>query len=164
MKILKKLAVVFLMITISQLHANQCLKSINLLKDRTTVPKALLLKIAKVESGIGRQKTPWPWAIQVQGKSYYFKNQLAATLYIKQLLLLGIENFDVGCFQINWKWHKDKVRTPQELLNPNKNTLIAAQFLNDLKAQHQSWVKAVAYYHSSHPLQGQNYAKLVFTS
>lgn len=163
MKILKILRVVFLIISASQLHANQCLKAINLIKDQTNVPKLLLLKVAKIESGIGRQKTPWPWSIQVQGKSYYFKNKLAATLYIKQLLLLGIENFDVGCFQINWRWHKDKIKTPQELLNPNKNTLIAAQFLDDLKAQHQSWIKAIAYYHSSNPQKGAAYAKLVYS-
>lgn len=163
MKITKYIWVVFLTVSAPKLHANQCMKAINLIKDQAYVSKFLLLKIAKVESGIGHQKTPWPWAIQVQGKSYYFKKQLAATLYIKQLLLLGIENFDVGCFQINWRWHKDKVKTPQELLNPNKNTLIAAQFLNDLKAQHQSWVKAVAYYHSSNPQKGAAYAKSVLS-
>ena len=164
MKILKKLAVVFLMITTSQLHANQCLKAINLIKDQTNVPKLLLLKIAKVESGIGRQKTPWPWAIQVQGMSYYFRSEKAASIYIKELLALGIKNFDVGCLQINYFWHQDKVRTPQELLIPLKNTSIAAQFLVSLKAQHHSWLKAVAHYHSSHPQKGLAYAKLVFTS
>ncbi len=157
------LRVVFLAILAPQLHANQCLKAINLIKDQTNVPKLLLLKVAKVESGFGLHKTPWPWAIQVQGKSYYFKTQSAATLYIKQLLALRIENFDVGCFQINWRWHKDKVRTPQELLNPIKNTFIASQFLNDLKAQHHSWMKAIAYYHSSNPQKGAAYAKLVYS-
>lgn len=162
MKILKGIWGISLFIIANQTHANQCLKAIDLIAERSVVPVKLLLQVAKVESGFGPQKMPWPWAIQVQGKSYYFKNHSAATLYIKQLLALGVENFDVGCFQINWRWHKDKVRTPQELLNPLKNTLIATQFLSELKIKHQSWMKAVSYYHSSNLLQGQNYAKLVF--
>lgn len=164
MKILKKLAVVFLMITTSQLHANQCLSAINLLPERINIPKKLLIQIAKVESGFGPQRMPWPWSIQVQGKSYYFRNEDAAALYINRLLALGIKNFDVGCHQINYFWHQDKVRIPQELLNPLKNTSIAAQFLVSLKAQHHSWLKAVAHYHSTDPQKGLAYAKLVFTS
>ncbi len=164
MKIIKKIWAVFSFIIANQAHSNQCLKAIDLMADKTIVPLNLLLQVAKVESGFGLHKMPWPWAIQVQDKSYYFKNQIAANLYIKQLLSLGIENFDVGCFQINWRWHKDKVRCPQELLNPIKNTLIAAQFLKDLKTQHHSWLKAVSYYHSSDPHQGKNYAKMVFKS
>ena len=164
MKILRIIGAVYSFIFINQGYANQCLKAIDLIADKTIVPVNLLLQVAKVESGYGPHKTPWPWAIQVQGKSYYFKTQSAANLYIKQLLSLGIENFDVGCFQVNWRWHKDKVRTPQELLNPIKNTLIASQYLGDLKTQHYSWLKAVAYYHSSNLQQGKNYAKLVFQS
>lgn len=164
MKIMKIIGGVFLTISAPQLQANQCLKAIDLVKNQTTVPKLILLKIAKVESGVGLHKTPWPWAIQIQGKSYYFKNRSAAQIYIQKLLSLGIENFDVGCFQINWRWHKDKVRTPQELLNPFKNTAIAIQFLSELKAQHHSWLKAVSYYHSSNLLLGQKYANLVFNS
>lgn len=144
-------------------QSNQCLKAIDLTADRMNVPKKLLTKIAKVESGFGPHRAPWPWSIHIQGKSYYFKNQSAAALYIKQLLALGIKNFDVGCMQINYFWHQDKVRTPQELLNPLKNTLIAAQFLVSLKTQHHIWLKAVAHYHSSNPQKGLAYAKLVYS-
>ena len=164
MKNIRIIAIIFSFFFVNQGYANQCLKAINLMADKTIVPLNLLLQVAKVESGYGAHKIPWPWAIQVQGKSYYFKTQSAAYLYIKHLLSLGIENFDVGCFQINWRWHKDKIRTPQELLNPLNNTLIAAQFLIDLKTRHASWMKAVSNYHSSNPQQGKNYAKLVFKS
>ena len=152
----------YLLLTASG-QSNPCLKAIDLLSERMNVPKTLLTQIAKVESGIGSQRMPWPWSIHVQGKSYYFRTERLASLYIKQLLALGIENFDVGCLQINFYWHKGKVKTLDELLNPLKNTLIAAQFLKELKSQHQSWIKAVAYYHSSDPKKGLTYAKLVFT-
>lgn len=144
--------------------ANLCLKAIDLLSDQINVPKKLLLQIAKVESGFGPHRAPWPWSIHIQGKSYYFKKQSAAALYIKHLLALGIENFDVGCCQINYYWHKDKIRTPLDLLNPTKNILIATQYLETLKAQYHTWHKAVAHYHSSNLQKGFAYAKLVFQS
>ena len=83
-------------------RANQCLKAINLLSEHINVPKKLLLQIAKVESGFGPHKTPWPWSIHIQGKSYYFRSEKAASLYIKQLLAMGIKNVDVRCHQINY--------------------------------------------------------------
>jgi len=157
------ISVLIYLMSVTSLKANQCLKAINLLSERIDVPKKLLLQIAKVESGFGPHRAPWPWSIHIQGNSYYFKTEKAASIYIKQLLALGIKNFDVGCHQINYFWHQDKVRTPQELLNPLKNTLIAAQFLVSLRAQHHSWFKAVAHYHSSNPQKGLTYAKLVYS-
>lgn len=156
------ISVLIYLMSVAPLKANQCLNAINLLSERIDVPKSLLLQIAKIESGFGPHRAPWPWSIHIQGKSYYFKTEKAASSYIKQLLALGIKNFDVGCMQINFYWHQDKVRIPQELLNPMKNTLIAAQFLSHLKAQHHSWRKAVARYHSSDIRKGFVYAKLVF--
>lgn len=148
----------------NQTQANQCLKAIDLLGKSTQVPSSLLHSIAKVESGFGPHKEPWPWAIQVQGRSYYFRTEKAAARYIKQLLAIGIENFDVGCGQINYYWHKDKVRSPFDLLNPAKNILIAANYLKTLKAQHNSWLKAVAHYHSSNQQKGLHYARMVFNA
>lgn len=156
------LSLLVYLMSVAPLKATQCLKAINLLSERIDVPKKLLLQIAKIESGFGSQRMPWPWSIHIQGKSYYFKTEKAASIYIKQLLALDIKNFDVGCMQINYFWHQDKVRTPQELLNPLKNTLIAAQFLSHLKAQHYSWHKVVSHYHSSDPERGAAYARLVF--
>ena len=142
---------------------NLCMKAIEEVSSRMGVSDDLMLKIAKVESGLGSTKTPWPWTIQVQGRSYYFKNKEAMVAYCKSLLRQGIENFDMGCFQINWRWHKDKVRSPRDLCDPRRNAFVAASFLNELKDRHQSWDQAVSYYHSGDPVLGAKYARLVFS-
>ncbi len=95
-----------------QAKGNLCLKAIEEIAGRKGISPQLLLKIARVESGYGQLNQPWPWTINVKGKDYYFKNQQSALKYIHKLIQSGIQSFDVGCFQINWRWHQAKVSTP----------------------------------------------------
>lgn len=142
---------------------NQCLKAIHLASKRMGVSPKLLQKIAEVESGYGSKRQPWPWTINVKGKAYYFKNPEGALKYIEALLNAGIQSFDVGCFQINWRWHQQKVANPSVLIHPTNNALIAADYLQELYAKHQSVRQAVAHYHSADPTRGASYANRVFS-
>ncbi len=163
---MRKLLISFLVVGILvfpvQANSNLCLKAIQEIAGHRGVSPQLLLKIARVESGYGQLNQPWPWTINVKGKDYYFKNQQGALTYIHKLIQSGVRSFDVGCFQINWRWHRTKVSSPAELLHPTRNALIAADYLQELYVQHRSVSRAVAHYHSSNPYRGAQYVQRVF--
>ena len=139
-----------------------CLSSISKIAVQSGVSATLLTKMAQVESGIGTTRQPWPWTINVEGRDYYFKTAQAAVTYMEHLQRRGLTSFDVGCFQINWRWHQHKVRDVAELIDPDTNTRIAAQYLRELYQRHQSVAQAVAHYHSSNSKRGQAYVQRVF--
>ena len=112
------------------------------------VSKQLLWRIARVESGRGYLSQPWPWTINVRGVGYYFKTKQIAVQYIKRLMLSGIRSFDIGCWQINARWHGHKVRDIVSLLDPHINAQVAQSYLQSLVVQHRHVGLAVASYHS----------------
>ena len=140
-----------------------CVSSIRKIAVQSGVSAELLTKVAQVESGIGSLRQPWPWTVNVQGHDYYFKSAQGAVSYMKQLQHRGITSFDVGCFQINWRWHRHKVRDVAELIDPDTNTTIAAQYLRELYQRHGSVVQAVAHYHSAQPHRGRAYVGRVLS-
>lgn len=154
---------VFIVIECSRISSDYaCHQAILKMAQSCGVSAVLLTKIAQVESGIGPTQQPWPWTVNVQGRDYYFKTAKGAVAYMEQLQRRGITSFDVGCFQINWRWHHPKVRDVAELIDPDTNTTIAAQYLRELYQRHGSVVQAVAHYHSSDSKRGQTYVRRVF--
>ena len=47
----------------------------------------------------------WPWAINREGKGYWFESREEALAFAKASLAEGRTSFDVGCVQINYRWH-----------------------------------------------------------
>jgi hypothetical protein len=76
-------------------------------------------------------------------------------------LASGIRNVDLGCMQLNWRWHATAFPDAATMIDPVANTRYAARFLRDLHAQHGSWAQAVAHYHSADPTRGAAYAAKV---
>ena len=73
------------------------------------IKEGLLQTIASVESGRWDHKlnrrVSWPWAVQVNGKGHYYNSKAEAVAAVKALMAQGIDNIDVGCMQINLKYH-----------------------------------------------------------
>ena len=123
------------------------------------VPVEVLLALTRTETG---RKTdgkfgPWPWAFNVAGKGYWFKDRHAALGFAKDLAARGVKNFDVGCFQINYRWHGAAFRDLQTMLDPDQNALYAADFLSRLQRETNDWTKAAAAYHSRTPKYAKKY-------
>lgn len=112
------------------------------------VPPEIMLSIVRVESGRGEGKMPWPWTINSDGKSYWFETRKAAIEFADEKLAAGSNNFDIGCFQINLRWHSDAFVSLEDALDPSANADYAAQFLNSLFQSEGDWKSAVAAYHS----------------
>ncbi|GAA5253116.1 transglycosylase SLT domain-containing protein [Candidatus Rickettsia kedanie] len=118
------------------------------------IPSSLLAAIASVESSLK------PYAIGVSGKSVKASSKEEAQQIIKQYLAKGITNIDIGIMQINWRWHsKEFDQNLDYMLNPSQNIIYAAEILKVLHTKHQSWQKAVRYYHSAKDEHHRKYSR-----
>jgi hypothetical protein len=127
--------------------------------EATGVPIAVLEAIALAESGRsqGGVRRPWPWAVNFGGPGFWFDSSEEAQLAIAERQSLGATNFDVGCFQINHRWHGDAFDSVAAMLDPGANALYAARFLQELHAETGSWPDAAGAYHSRTPELAEAY-------
>tara|TARA_R110000764_G_scaffold15408_2_gene43700 strand:+ start:14279 stop:14980 length:702 start_codon:yes stop_codon:yes gene_type:complete len=116
----------------------------------TDVPLSVLRAITRVETGRTRDGAlmPWPWTVNMEGVGKWFDTEDAARAYVFKRFKSGARSFDVGCFQINYKWHGQAFASIEEMFDPIKNARYAAQFLNRLHAELGSWSQAAGAYHS----------------
>ena len=116
------------------------------------LPKYILSSISVVEAGrISDDGTikPWPWALNHAGKSLFFESKMEALEYLNKNITKDFRNIDVGCMQINVKWHFENFNSFKEMLDPTTNIKYAASFILRLKEKHGSWEKAIKLYHSA---------------
>lgn len=126
---------------------------------RTGVPVAVLQAISLTETGRKRSGAvrPWPWTVNMEGKGVWFETEDEARAYVYKEYKRGARSFDVGCFQINYKWHGKAFRSIEEMFDPLANALYAARFLTELYTEQGSWGKAAGAYHSRTPEYANRY-------
>lgn len=122
----------------------------------------LLQTIASVESGRWNaqagKRVAWPWTVHANGKGRYYKSKAEAVAAVKNLQQKGITNIDVGCMQINLKYHGKAFANLDEAFDPEKNVAYSAKFLRNLyKRNKQNWTKTAMHYHSRNLRRGTNY-------
>ena len=116
------------------------------------LPENILLSISRVESGYQKVDgitRAWPWTLNAGGDSAYFQTKEVALGSLKSRIKKGVTNIDVGCMQLNYRWHKKFFKSLSDMISPTKNVDYGARFLKRLHQRHGSWEKAVKYYHSS---------------
>ncbi|WP_093036171.1 transglycosylase SLT domain-containing protein [Roseovarius azorensis] len=125
----------------------------------TDVPLSVLLSITRVETGRteGGRLEPWPWTVNMEGKGHWFDNRDAARAFVHTEFQRGARSFDVGCFQVNYKWHGDAFRSIDHMFDPTENALYAAKFLAGLYAESGDWSAAAGAYHSRTPHYARKY-------
>jgi hypothetical protein len=130
-----------------------------------SIPEGLLLAIGKQESGRFDPQTgsaqPWPWSVNRDGQSAVFGTQAEAVTYVADAQRAGRRSIDVGCFQINLKYHPGAFASLQDAFDPAANAAYAARFLRELYDRDGSWEAAVADYHSATPWFGEPYRDAV---
>ncbi|MGH6932886.1 MAG: transglycosylase SLT domain-containing protein [Dongiaceae bacterium] len=138
-----------------------CAKATNLVEREQGVPRQLLRAISKIESGRFHPRKQvvmaWPWTVMAEGRGRILASKEAAIAEVEALQARGVSNIDVGCMQINLRYHPDAFRDLDEAFDPIANVAYSARFLKTLVAEHRSWSKAVAYYHSANPDHYRNY-------
>ena len=117
------------------------------------VPLDILLAITRTETGrtIDGHLAPWPWTVNLEGKGFWFASEVEAKTFVFDVFKAGARSFDVGCFQINYRWHGKAFRSIDAMFDPNENAAYAAQFLKELHDEHGTWPQAVGAYHSRTP-------------
>ena len=132
------------------------------------IPSGLLLAIGKRESGRSDPETggvlPWPWSVNREGEGRFFASRQEAAAYVATAEREGSRSIDVGCFQINLKYHPMAFVSLDDAFDPAANAAYAARFLRELYDREGSWETAVAYYHSASPLLGVPYREAVFAT
>lgn len=123
----------------------------------TGVPVDVMLTITRLETGRGKQADPWPWTVNHAGNGSWFKTEDDARSYVFSQVKRGASNIDIGCFQINYRWHAEGFRSLDDMFNPDKNALYAARFLIELYGEFGSWLEAAGAYHSRTPKFAERY-------
>ncbi len=128
---------------------------------KTGVPVSVLRAISLTETGRKRsgEMRPWPWTVNMEGKGVWFENEDDARAYVYKNYKRGARSFDVGCFQINYKWHGQEFASIEEMFEPNPNALYAANFLLKLYREKGDWSSAAGAYHSRTPKYADKYEK-----
>jgi hypothetical protein len=130
-----------------------CAKYIAHYQEIEDIPSHLLTAISLVESGRWddnkKQKSAWPWTVMAEGKGAFFPTKALAVAKVKGLQNRGISNIDVGCMQVNLRYHGKAFTSVEQALEPSANVAYAARYLKDLRKKNKSWAQAVAYYHSA---------------
>ncbi|KAA0909638.1 lytic transglycosylase domain-containing protein [Aquicoccus porphyridii] len=125
------------------------------------IPAAVLRAITRTETGRARhgRLSSWPWTANVAGKGYWFDNRDEALRFLREQVATGQRNFDVGCFQVNYRWHRHGFASLDTMIDPMVNARYAARFLGELYGEKGNWSDAVGAYHSRTPEHARRYLK-----
>ena len=141
-----------------------CMAFARAAEQRYGLPDGILQSISTVEASRiqadGSYKA-WPWTLNDTGTGLFFDNREQVLEYLDVHMTNPDTSIDIGCMQINTKWHGAFFETFDEMLDPASNIAYAAGFLTDLYYAHGSWNEAIRHYHSSDQRKNDPYLKRV---
>ena len=139
--------------------ASICVRAAHEASVKTGVPINVLLALTLTETGrsMNGKLTPWPWALNQAGDSHWFPDSPAAMAFLTAAVDEGLTNIDVGCFQLNYRWHGAAFSSLDAMMEPGANALYAARMVSDLAGSEQDWIRAVGAYHSGTPEVAKRY-------
>lgn len=130
------------------------------------IPPGLIHTVSLAESGRWSKatgaSTPWPWTVTSGRESYYLASKSEAIAKVEELQARGRSNIDVGCMQINLRYHPDAFDNLEAALDPRTNIAYGTGFLKQLRLETRSWGRATAAYHSRHRDRGNAYRDRVY--
>ena len=137
-----------------------CDRAANIAAQGKGVPLDVLRAISRTETGRSGKSglQPWPWTVNMEGTGRWFATEDEARAYVFKHFKRGARSFDVGCFQINYKWHGAAFRSIDDMFDPTLNAQYAAAFLNELYQEFGNWSDAAGAFHSRTPEYASSYA------
>jgi hypothetical protein len=127
-----------------------CLEAAQDAAEISGVPVSILIAVALTETGQARngETLPWPWTVNLEGKGYWFEQRSDAERFTREANDRGIVRFDVGCFQVNHRWHGNNFQSIEQMFDPLANATYAASYLRELHETLGDWSTAAGAYHS----------------
>ncbi|MDX2202214.1 MAG: lytic transglycosylase domain-containing protein [Hyphomicrobiaceae bacterium] len=113
---------------------------------RHGVPLGMLYAVGLTETGRGDSLRPY--ALNVDGKAVYELSRQEAVRAFNTAMRNGARLIDVGCMQINHRYHRQHFASVETMLDPVVNVDYAARYLAQLKVREGTWTLAVARYHA----------------
>lgn len=137
-----------------------CEQVTQIASQQSGVPIDVMRAISLTETGrtIDGAFRAWPWAVNMEGDDAWFDDRVSATQYALSAYDRGARSFDVGCFQINYKWHGQHFASIEEMFDPLLNARYAARLLAELYAEKGDWIAAAGAYHSRTPEFADRYS------
>jgi len=129
---------------------------------RYGIPVGVMQALTLTETGrnmAGRMR-PWPWTINVGGKGYWFDTRDEALNFVHTQIPKTVRSYDLGCFQINRRWHGEAFASASDMFDPVLNADYAARFLRSLLPEFRSWKRAAGAYHSRTPRFAERYERI----
>jgi hypothetical protein len=136
-----------------------CISAIRKAEIKHGLPENLLLAIGLQESGLKRDGilTVWPWTVNSHGVGRRFDNKNAAKDFVNAERKAGRNSVDVGCLQINMRWHGQAFKNLSTAFDPMANADYAARFLKGHYKETGHWMTAAGNYHSKTPAKHDRY-------
>ena len=123
------------------------------------VPADILGALTLTETGrrLDGVVRPWAWSVNAEGAGSWFDNPTEALAFARDRIAQGRRNLDVGCFQLNVRWHGENFQDVSQMFDPLENARYAARFLTDLHRETGDWRKAAGAFHSRTPQFANKY-------
>lgn len=125
---------------------NICEREIIRAAEQYAVPVPVLYAVGLTESGRKGQLSPL--AMNLAGRPYFAISRAEAMSVVARERAKGVNLIDVGCMQINIKYHAQKFTSIEHMFDPRLNVQYAARFISELRKSTGTWTMAVARYHA----------------
>lgn len=80
----------------------------------------------------------------------------------EQTGIVGDDGESVGLFQIQPKWHMQRLKEGESLLDPEVNTRVACEILSELMAKYDTLDEVLTVYNAGHDTGDRSYANRVY--
>ncbi len=144
------------------LESKKCVAQFQYFEQRYNLPKDSLYSISLQETKKKHSKfnigIVWPWTVNVEGIGHHFKTKAAAVNFTKDQINQGKKSIDVGCMQVNLKYHPNAFKSINQAFSPQNNIAYASKLLKEKYNKHKNWTKAIGSYHSESDGIGKKYS------
>lgn len=125
----------------------------------TGVPLDILGALTLTETGrrIEGGVRPWAWSANAEGEGTWFDDPQSAVAFAEDRVAQGRTNLDIGCFQLNYRWHGDGFASVAQMFDPLENARYAARFVSQLHAETGDWRAAAGAFHSRTRVNAERY-------
>jgi len=118
------------------------------------IPLAVLYSVGLTETGARGQLQPY--AMNIDGVGVSSASLPEAMAKFSDAKARGAKFIDIGCMQINHRFHGKNFASLAAMFDERSNVAYAARFLKELRARESSWTLAVARYNAG---PDNNYAQ-----
>lgn len=123
------------------------------------VPEDIMGALTLTETGrrLDGLVRPWAWSANAEGEGTWFEDPASAVAFAQDRVAQGRTNIDIGCFQLNYRWHGENFTSVAQMFDPLENARYAARFVRGLYGETGDWRAAAGAFHSRTQVYAQKY-------